>query len=73
MDGQEILGRSYWFRESGKECETKNYLAFLKTPMEASARALEFDKAVRYRDEIRRIEVAKRTQSKGSILKRRKK
>jgi len=42
--------------ESGKEYETKNYLAFLKTRMEACARALEFDKAARYRDEIRRIE-----------------
>jgi excinuclease ABC subunit B len=42
--------------ESGKEYETKNYLAFLRTRMESSARALEFDKAARYRDEIRRIE-----------------
>jgi excinuclease ABC subunit B len=42
--------------ESGKEYDTKNYLAFLKTRMEACARALEFDKAARYRDEIRRIE-----------------
>ncbi|MDD5225695.1 MAG: excinuclease ABC subunit UvrB [Candidatus Omnitrophica bacterium] len=42
--------------ESGKEYETKNYLAFLKQRMEASARALEFDKAARYRDEIRRLE-----------------
>jgi excinuclease ABC subunit B len=42
--------------ESGKEYEAKNYLAFLKTRMEASARALEFDKAARYRDEIRRLE-----------------
>ncbi|MFH1208007.1 MAG: excinuclease ABC subunit UvrB [Candidatus Omnitrophota bacterium] len=42
--------------ESGKAYETKNYLAFLKTRMEACARALEFDKAARYRDEIRRIE-----------------
>jgi len=42
--------------ESGKEYETKNYLAFLKTRMEACARALEFDKAARYRDEILRIE-----------------
>ncbi|MFA5168812.1 MAG: excinuclease ABC subunit UvrB [Candidatus Omnitrophota bacterium] len=42
--------------ESGKEYETKNYLAFLKTRMEACARALEFDKAARYRDEIRRLE-----------------
>jgi len=42
--------------ESGKEYESKNYLAFLKTRMEACARALEFDKAARYRDEIRRIE-----------------
>ncbi len=42
--------------ESGKEYETKNYLAFLKQRMEGCARALEFDKAARYRDEIRRIE-----------------
>lgn len=42
--------------ESGKEYEAKNYLAFLKTRMEAAAAALEFDKAARYRDEIRRIE-----------------
>ena len=42
--------------ESKQEYETKSYLAFLKTRMENSARALEFDKAARYRDEIRRIE-----------------
>ena len=42
--------------ESGKEYDAKNYLAFLKTRMENCARALEFDKAARYRDEIRRIE-----------------
>ena len=42
--------------ESGKEYEAKNYLAFLKTRMEDSARALKFDKAARYRDEIRRLE-----------------
>ncbi len=42
--------------ESGKEYEAKNYLAFLKQRMEACARALEFDKAARYRDEIRRLE-----------------
>ncbi len=51
--------------ESGQEYEAKNYLAFLKTRMEASARALEFDKAARYRDEIRRIE----GDSTASILK----
>jgi excinuclease ABC subunit B len=45
--------------ESGKEYEAKNYLAFLKTRMEACARALEFDKAARYRDEIRRLEGGK--------------
>jgi len=50
--------------ESGKEYESKNYLAFLKTRMEACARALEFDKAARYRDEIRRIE----GETKDSIL-----
>jgi excinuclease ABC subunit B len=42
--------------ESGAEYEAKDYLAFLKTRMEASARALEFDKAARYRDEICRLE-----------------
>ena len=42
--------------ESQKEYETKSYLSFLKTRMETAARALEFDKAARYRDEIRRIE-----------------
>ncbi len=42
--------------ESGREYETKNYLAFLKQRMESCARALEFDKAARYRDEIRRLE-----------------
>ena len=42
--------------ESKREHETKSYLAFLKTRMENAARALEFDKAARYRDEIRRIE-----------------
>ncbi len=39
-----------------KEYETRSYLAFLKSRMESSAKALEFDKAARYRDEIRRIE-----------------
>ncbi len=53
--------------ESGKEYETKNYLAFLKQRMEACARALEFDKAARYRDEIRRIEGEN---PKGSVLKK---
>ena len=42
--------------ESKQEYETKSYLTFLKTRMESAARALEFDKAARYRDEIRRIE-----------------
>lgn len=42
--------------ESGSSYEAKNYLSFLKQRMEAAARALEFDKAARYRDEIRRIE-----------------
>ncbi len=42
--------------ESKQEYETKSYLTFLKTRMENAARALEFDKAARYRDEIRRIE-----------------
>ena len=42
--------------ESDAEYQAKNYLAFLKTRMEAAAHALEFDKAARYRDEIRKIE-----------------
>ncbi len=45
--------------ESKSEYQTKNYLAFLKTRMEAAARALEFDKAARYRDEIRKLESEK--------------
>jgi len=53
--------------ESDAEYQAKNYLAFLKTRMEAAACALEFDKAARYRDEIRRIESEKG--SKESILK----
>ncbi len=52
--------------ESREEHEVKNYLSFLKTRMESSARALEFDKAARYRDEIRRIETEKGV--KESIL-----
>ena len=51
--------------ESGKEYEAKNYLAFLKTRMETCARSLEFDKAARYRDEIRRLEGS----SEASVLK----
>ncbi|MBI3313641.1 MAG: excinuclease ABC subunit UvrB [Candidatus Omnitrophica bacterium] len=42
--------------ENRKEYETKTYLSFLKGRMEQSAKALEFDKAARYRDEIRKIE-----------------
>jgi excinuclease ABC subunit B len=42
--------------ESQKEYEIKSYLAYLKKRMETAARALEFDKAARYRDEIRRLE-----------------
>ncbi len=42
--------------EDQKAYEVKTYLAYLKKRMEASSRALEFDKAARYRDEIRRIE-----------------
>jgi excinuclease ABC subunit B len=41
---------------SQKEYETRSYLAFLKSRMETAAKSLEFDKAARYRDEIRRIE-----------------
>ncbi|MFH0984456.1 MAG: excinuclease ABC subunit UvrB [Candidatus Omnitrophota bacterium] len=59
--------------ESGKEYEAKNYLAFLKTRMEACARALEFDKAARYRDEIRRIEGAGTTAPKKTSRPSRKK
>jgi len=54
--------------ESGEEYQAKNYLAFLKTRMEAAARALEFDKAARYRDEIRRIEETKGV--KDSVLRK---
>jgi len=42
--------------ESNEKYQAKNYLAFLKQRMETAAHALEFDKAARYRDEIRRIE-----------------
>ncbi|MBI3306378.1 MAG: UvrB/UvrC motif-containing protein, partial [Candidatus Omnitrophica bacterium] len=42
--------------ENRKEYETKTYLSFLKSRMEQASRALEFDKAARYRDEIRKIE-----------------
>ncbi len=42
--------------EDPKTYEVKTYLGFLKTRMEQAARALEFDKAARYRDEIRKIE-----------------
>ncbi len=42
--------------EEQKSYEIKTYLAYLKKRMEAAARALEFDKAARYRDEIRRVE-----------------
>ncbi|MBP9865366.1 MAG: UvrB/UvrC motif-containing protein, partial [Candidatus Omnitrophica bacterium] len=42
--------------EDQKAYETKTYLAFLKSRMEAAARALDFPKAARYRDEIRRLE-----------------
>ncbi len=42
--------------EKTTEYELKSRLAYLKSRMESSARALEFDKAARYRDEIRRLE-----------------
>ncbi|MBI3317229.1 MAG: excinuclease ABC subunit UvrB [Candidatus Omnitrophica bacterium] len=53
--------------ESTKEHELKDYLAFLKRRMESAAHALEFDKAARYRDEIRKIEA--KEGMKKSILK----
>jgi excinuclease ABC subunit B len=53
--------------ESQKEYETKTYLAFLKSRMEAAARTLEFDKAARYRDEIRKVE--EKAGLKESVLK----
>jgi len=56
--------------EPKAEYELKSYLAHLKRRMEAAARALEFDKAARYRDEIRRIE--EREKVGESILKPRK-
>lgn len=52
--------------ESQAEYEIKSQLTFLKTRMLSAARALEFDKAARYRDEIRRIEAEKGIQE--SIL-----
>jgi excinuclease ABC subunit B len=45
--------------ESREEHEAKSYLAFLKKRMEEAAKVLEFDKAARYRDEIRKIESEK--------------
>ncbi len=42
--------------QTSKEFELHSHLAFLKGRMEAAAKALEFDKAARYRDEIRKIE-----------------
>jgi len=53
--------------ENQKEYETKTYLSQLKRRMEASARALEFDRAAHYRDEIRRIE--EKEGVKDSVLK----
>lgn len=53
--------------ESGETYETKHYLSFLKQRMEAAARALEFDKAARYRDAIRRVEEEKGVEE--SVLK----
>ena len=52
--------------ESKKEYEAKAYLAFLFQRMEGAAKALEFDKAARYRDEIRRLE--EKSGRKESIL-----
>jgi excinuclease ABC subunit B len=52
--------------ENAHEYEVKTYLAFLKKRMEASAHSLEFDKAARYRDEIRRVE--EKEGMKDSIL-----
>ncbi len=42
--------------EDTKAYEAKTYLTYLKNRMEAAARALDFPKAARFRDEIRRIE-----------------
>ena len=42
--------------EDRKQFETKSYLTYLKDRMLSAAKALEFDKAARYRDEIRKIE-----------------
>jgi excinuclease ABC subunit B len=49
--------------ESREEHEAKSYLAFLKKRMEEAAKVLEFDKAARYRDEIRKIEAEKGRES----------
>ena len=42
--------------QDSKTHKTKEYLAFLKMRMETAARALDFDKAAKYRDEIRKVE-----------------
>ena len=52
---------------SAKAYETQSHLTFLKSRMETAARALEFDKAARYRDEIRRLE--EKEGIKDSVLK----
>ncbi len=57
--------------ESQQEHETKSYLAFLKNRMVSAARILDFEKAARYRDEIRRIE--EKSQARASVLASKKK
>lgn len=47
---------AYAVGEKPKDYEAKTYLSFLKKRMEQAAASLEFDKAARYRDEIRKIE-----------------
>lgn len=52
--------------EDKKQHELKSYLSYLKKRMENAAHALEFDKAAKYRDEIRRVE--KKEGLKESVL-----
>ncbi len=42
--------------ESREEHEIKSYVAYLKERMERAAHALDFEKAARYRDELRKVE-----------------
>jgi excinuclease ABC subunit B len=48
--------------ETREEHEMKSYLSYLKERMERAASTLEFEKAARFRDEIRKIEAGKAPQ-----------